>query len=112
MIVKWLKSKHTVQQSKVTNLGHDHVLAFLHIFPFGLNDGVQKVEVLNVPALCGQAMYKMMQHRLADLRTELEIIAENLLHCFCLEKLGEKSKREENTLKKYEDILVYVHTLV
>jgi len=68
----------------ITNLSHDHVLTFLHIFSLGLNDGVQKVEVLNVPAMCCEAVDKMMQHRLTDLRTELEIITENVLHCFCL----------------------------
>lgn len=84
----------------VTNLSHDHVLTFLHIFPLCLNDGVQKVEVLNVAAMCGQTMDEMMQHRLADLRTELVIITENVLHCFCLEELKDREhknqKREHN----------------
>lgn len=79
----------------VTNLSHDHVLTFLHIFPLCLNDGVQKVEVLNVAAMCGQTMDEMMQNRLADFRTELVIITENLLHCFCLEELRETTQKPE-----------------
>lgn len=68
----------------MTNLSHDHVLTFLHIFPLCFNDGVQEVKVLDVTAVCGQAVDKMMEYSFTDLRTKLVIVTENLLHCLRL----------------------------
>lgn len=64
-------------------LGHDHILAFLHILPLSLDDSVQEAEVLYMAPMSGQAVHKVLEDILTDLWTKLVIITEDMLHCLC-----------------------------
>lgn len=50
-----------------THFSHDHVLTLLHVLALGLDDSVKEVEVLDVAAMCGQAVDKVLQDALRDL---------------------------------------------
>ena len=77
-------------------LCHDHVLAFLHVLPLGFDDGVQEVQVLHVSAVSGQAVDEVLQDALRDLRAELVVVIEDVLHCLCLLELQRPIKKGVN----------------
>lgn len=82
-----------------SHLSHYHILAFLNEFPLCLDDGLQELDVLNVPAVRLDAVDEMLHHALVDLAAELEIVHENVLHCHCFQDLREGmegSRKSEN----------------
>lgn len=88
----------------VPYLSHDHVLTLLHIFSFGLDDGVKKVEILDVSSVRRQAVYEVLQHVLGDLAAQLVVVAEDVLHCLSLQQLHrERESFDLPTVEEVED---------
>lgn len=83
------------------HLGHDHVLALLHILALSLDDGVQEVEVLHVAAVGGQAVDKVLQDALRDLVAQLVVVAEDVLHRLGFKQLHEAKHRDIREGRKY-----------
>lgn len=75
---------------QLSHLSHYHILAFLYEFPLCLDDGLQELDVLNVPAVGLDAVDEVLHHALVDLAAELEVVHENVLHCHCFQDLREK----------------------
>lgn len=75
-----------------SHLSHYHILAFLNEFPLCLDDGLQELDVLNVPAVRLDAVDEVLNHALVDLAAELEVVHENVLHCHCFQDLVEGMK--------------------
>ena len=79
--------EHRARGAYEPHLSHDHVLALLDVLPLRLDDGVQKVEVLDVSPVGGQAVDEVTQHPLRDLTAQLVVIIEDVLHSLRLQQL-------------------------
>lgn len=77
-----------------TNLGHDDVLALLDELVLGLHDGLQELQILDVPAVSLSAVDEVLDHALVDLAAQLEVIHEDVLHGDGLQNLREQEKKE------------------
>lgn len=71
------------------HLGHDHVLAFLDEFAFGLDDRLQELDVLDVAAVSLDAVDEVLHDPLIDLAAQLEVVHEDVLHRHRLQDLAE-----------------------
>lgn len=63
-----------------SHLRHDLVLTFLHVLPISFYDGCQEFEVLNMSAVCFNAVDKMMDHTVADIIAQLVVVHEDVTH--------------------------------
>lgn len=86
------------------HLGHDHVLALLHVFALGLDDGVEEVEVLDVAAVRGQAVDEVLQDALWDLAAQLVVVTEDVLHCLRLQQLQTEEGNLHNLQSTCSDL--------
>lgn len=77
-----------VRQRQKTYLGHDHILAFLHVFAVCFHDGLQEPQVLHVAAVCLDAVHEVLDHPLADLVAQVVVVHEDVPHGFRLEELS------------------------
>lgn len=81
-ILKWLT------REDFAYLCHYHVLALLHIFAICLHDGLQESQVLHMPAVGLNAVYKVLHHPLADLVAQQVIIHEDVPHGLSFQELN------------------------
>lgn len=70
-----------------SHLCHDFVLTFLHILPISFHNSFQELEVLNVSPMCFDAVDEMMDHAVADLVTQLEVVHKDVTHCLSFQQL-------------------------
>lgn len=80
------------------HLRHDHVLALLDVLALGLDDGVQEVQILNVPPVRGQQVHEVLQHGLADFRAQLVVVQEDVLRGLCLQELAGRASVRKGDL--------------
>lgn len=92
-------SVQTLQNLCSSHLSHYHILAFLDEFPLCLDDGLQELDVLHVPAVRLDAVDEVLHHALVDLAAELEVVHENVLHCHCFQDLEGGEEREQKVRK-------------
>lgn len=71
------------------HLSHDHVLALLDEFAFGLDDRLQELDVLHVAAVRLDAVDEVLHDPLVDLAAQLEVVHEDVLHRHGLQDLAE-----------------------
>lgn len=64
----------------INHLCHHDILTFLDELVFGLDDGLQKLEVLYVAAVRLDAVHKVLHHTVIDLAAQLEVVHEDVLH--------------------------------
>lgn len=77
-----------VRHRQKTYLGHDHILALLHVFAVCFHDGLQEPQVLHVAAVGLYAVHKVLHDPLADLVAQVVVVHEDVPHGFRLEELG------------------------
>lgn len=65
---------------KCTHLCHHDVLALLDKFVLGFDDCLQKLKVLDMAAVCLDAVHKVLHYTVIDLAAQLEVIHEDVLH--------------------------------
>lgn len=70
------------------HLSHDHVLALFNEFPFCLDNGLEKLYVLDIATVGLDAVDEVLDHSLVDLTAQLEVVHEDVLHGHCLQDLG------------------------
>lgn len=66
-------------------LCHDHILALFNVFSLSFDDGVQKIQVLDMPSVGGQAMDEVLKDSFMYLCTKLVVIEEDMLHGLSLQ---------------------------
>lgn len=54
---------------------------------------MKEVEVLDVAAVCGQTVDKVLQDALGDLAAQLVVITEDVHHCLCFQQLQIEKKK-------------------
>lgn len=77
-----------VRHRRQTYLGHDHVLAFLHVFAVCFDDGLQEPQVLHVAAVRLDAVHEVLDDPLADLVAQVVVVHEDVPHGLRLEELS------------------------
>lgn len=83
----------TTSITQTTDLCHDNVLTLLDELVLGLDNGLQKLEILDMPTMRLSTVDKVLNHTLVNLAAELEVIHEDVLHGDSLQDLGMKQKR-------------------
>lgn len=72
-------------------------MTLLNEFPFGLNNSLQELDVLDVSTVSFNAVNKVLHDSLVDLTAELEIVHEDVLHCNRLQDLAQEQERGTRT---------------
>lgn len=62
------------------DLCHDDILTLFDEFIFSFDNRLEEFEVLDVAAVCFDAVDKMLNHALVDLAAQLEVIHKYVLH--------------------------------
>lgn len=65
------------------DLCHDDVLTLFDEFILRFDDSLKELEVLDVAAVCFDAVDKVLNHTLIDLTAQLEVVHEDMLHGDC-----------------------------
>lgn len=79
-----------VRHRRKTYLGHDHILAFLHVFAVCFHDGLQEPQVFHMAAMRLDAVHEVLDDPLADLVAQMVIVHEDVPHSFRLEELSKE----------------------
>lgn len=61
-------------------LCHDNVLTLFDELILCFDNSLQKLEVLNITAVCFDAVDEVLNHTLIDLTAQLEVVHEDVLH--------------------------------
>lgn len=83
-----------------SHLSHYHILAFLNEFSFCLDNCLQELYVLNIPAMCFDTVDKVLNNAFINLAAKLEVVHENVLHCYCFQNLMEGMKENKKLENK------------
>lgn len=78
-----------------SHLSHYHILAFLNEFSFCLDNCLQELYVLNIPAMCFDTVDKVLNNAFINLAAKLEVVHENVLHCYCFQNLMKGMKENK-----------------
>lgn len=62
------------------NLGHDDVLTLFDKLILGFDDCLKEFQILDVAAVCLDAVDKVLDHALVYLTAQLEVVHEDVLH--------------------------------